>query len=154
MSKGDVTYLNDIVQELSEEFEMNFDEMKEICTNSLDYIKVLTKEKETMSILLPFLGVMYYSKKIGDFFLPRLIRRKLAGAEDEINTLKYRNEYIENNRTENGSRVLKHTQRPFLYKFKSILKKLGNKMPKGGATLGYKEIWNKVSSIQNEINND
>ncbi len=142
---GEVAYFHEIVRELSEEFDIDEKEMKEICSLSLDYVKSLTKKKSTMAILLPNLGVLCFNMSLGKFYRNWLRQHK---NEDEIMNLNHRLKVAE----ESGAK--RYKKRPFLYKFKRILKKKGLPIPKGGATVGQKELWTTISKMQNEINSE
>lgn len=154
MIKGDVCYFDEIVEELSKEHNIPVDEMREICGSSLNYIKYLTSLKETLSIVLPRLGTMYFSTIIGKYFLRRHKKSKLDTYEDNIMDLEFRLEEIESQIPSKGTKKVKHKQRPFLYKFRNILKKLDKLETKKGASVATEEVWGKVSEIQNTINND
>lgn len=145
--QGEITYFDDIVKELSEEFNMNEKEIKELCSISLDYIKQLTKEKITMAILLPYLGVLHFNRSLGNYY-KNLYNKETGNQKQEIDNLEYRLEEV--NKTDNK----KHKKRPLLYKFKRILKRKGYDLPRVGVTIGQKEMWSTVSKMQNEINND
>ena len=149
--RGEVTYFDDIVKELSEEFDIDIKEMREICSLSLDYIRHLMKQKATMAILLPYLGVMYFNASLGKFFKTLFSKSKYNDNElvkSEIENLEYRLEKVKKSDSK------RHKKRPLLYKFKRILKRKEIPLPKVGVTLGQNEMWNTVSQMQNEINDE
>lgn len=146
-SSGQVTYLEEIVKELSEEFEIDEKEMAEICSLSLDYVKELTKDKETIAILLPYLGVLHFNRGLGRYYRKLYSRSNRESLHIEANNLEHRLEKV----NKIGNKKLR--KRPFLYKFKRILEKKGYSLPRAGVTLGQKEFWTTVSQMQNEINN-
>lgn len=59
MSK--ISYLEDIVDELAEEFGIDRKQMEEICKLNIKYIHKLTKNPNVISILLPNLGVLHFN---------------------------------------------------------------------------------------------
>ena len=58
-----ITYLEDIVSELSTEFDIPEKEMEEICALSIKYIQNLIKTPGIISINLPRLGVLHFNAK-------------------------------------------------------------------------------------------
>lgn len=146
-SRGEVTYFDEIVKELSEEFNIDQKEMKEICTLSLDYVKDLTKDKKTLAILLPYLGILYFSRSLGRFF-KTLYKEDSEKMAEERSNLVYRLDKID----KGGSKI--HRKKPLLYNFRRILKTKGYDLPRTGVTLGQREFWSTVSKMQNEINNE
>ena len=58
---SNIKYLEDIVDELTEEFGIDRKQMEEICNLNLKYIHKLTKNPEVISILLPNLGVLHFN---------------------------------------------------------------------------------------------
>lgn len=59
MSK--ITYLDDIVKELAEEFDVDEKQIAEICKLNIGYIHKLTKTPGVISIQLPNLGVLHFN---------------------------------------------------------------------------------------------
>ena len=59
MSK--IVYLEDIVDELTEEFGIDRKQVEEICKLNIKYIHKLTKNPEVISISLPKLGVLHFN---------------------------------------------------------------------------------------------
>ena len=146
----------DIVQELSKETGVPYEELAEICKLSLDYTKKLTENKNTLSILFPELGTLYYSERFGEFYKKRSesfteVTRERKEKLNEFYT--HRTNLIKTNEKENNINKSYHRRKPLLYKFKNIYKKLFGTIVKGGATLGYQELWSKFSEIQNNIQN-
>lgn len=151
------TEFEDIVQELSEEFEIPYQEIEEICSLNLEYVKQLTHDKEVLSILLPELGNLYYSERFGEFYTHRESherRQRFEKKRELVKFLKYRTKLIEEQEEEKEIRKSNHRRKPLLYKFKNIYKKLYNgKIVRAGATVGHQELWTKFSEIQNNIQN-
>lgn len=155
--KGLVEF-EDVVKTLSDRLELPYKEVEEICALSLDYIKHLTEDKEVLSILIPYLGVMYYSERIGDFHQRRFSNFE-SGKNKEYKKelyefLDYRKKLILRMEEENKVKKSYHRKRPFLYKFYRILKKSFNIKVGRGATLGFREVWTQLSEIQNKIQNE
>lgn len=63
----EITYLDDIVQELAEEFGIDEKQAKEICKLNIKYIHKLTKTPGVISIALPKLGVLHFNVKRAKF---------------------------------------------------------------------------------------
>jgi hypothetical protein len=148
--------LQDIVKELSDETGVPYKELEEICKLSLEYTKRLTEDKDTLSILVPELGTLYYSERFGEFYKTRtesFTERTKERKKKQNEFYTYRTNLIEKKEKENNIKKSYHRRKPLLYKFKNIYKKLYGKIVKGGATLGYQELWSKFSEIQNKIQN-
>ena len=58
---SNIKYLEDIVDELTEEFGIDNKQMEEICKLNIDYIHKLTKTPGVISISLPNLGVLHFN---------------------------------------------------------------------------------------------
>jgi hypothetical protein len=147
----------DIVTELSKETNVPYEELAEICKLSLEYTKKLTEDKDTLSILVPELGTLYYSERFGEFYKKRSesYTDKTEVSKKKLNKFyTHRTDLIEKNEKENNIEKSYHRRKPFLYKFKNIYKKMFGNIVKGGATLGHQELWTKFSEIQNNIQNE
>ena len=59
MSK--ITYLDDIVDELTKEFGVDRNQVEEICKLNIKYINQLTKTPHVISISIPKLGVLHFN---------------------------------------------------------------------------------------------
>lgn len=150
---------DDIIKELAEEKNIPYEEIEELCSLSLKYIKHLTEQERTLSVLIPELGNLYYSERFGEFFKNRFNKYDTGlnqEAKKEMYTfLQTRSNIINYYEDQNEVRKSYHRRKPFLYKFKNIYKKLfDGKIVRLGATLGYKELWTKFSEIQNNIQNN
>lgn len=62
-----ISYLDDIVNELTEEFGVDRKQIEEICKLNINYIHKLTKTPDVISIFLPKLGVLYFNVKRAKF---------------------------------------------------------------------------------------
>lgn len=150
--KGDVVYYDEIVKELSEEHGIPEWEMREICASSLNYIKELASDKDTLSIMIPNLGYLYFSTPIA-----KVVHKSYSDSnfsdfyQEAIDKLGHKLERVEKESGEEA-KTIRHKQRPFLYKFKNILKKLKVFDSKRGATFSPEDVWSKVAEIQNETN--
>lgn len=58
-----ITYLDDIVDEMSKELGVDRKEIEEICKLNIKYIHKLTKTPDVISIFLPKLGVLHFNAK-------------------------------------------------------------------------------------------
>lgn len=58
---ADITYLDDIVDELTEEFGIDRRQMEEMCKLNIKYIHTLVKNPNVISIVLPNLGVLHFN---------------------------------------------------------------------------------------------
>lgn len=147
----------DIVKEISKEKDIPYEELAEMYSLSLEYVKRLTEDRDTLSILIPEIGNLYYSERFGEFFKKRTENFSGRNAEQKRKThefLEHRTKLIEEQEAANGIKKSYHRRKPLLYKFKNIYKKLfEGKIVKGGATLGQQELWSKFSEIQNKIQN-
>lgn len=146
----------DIVKELAEERNIPYEEMEEICKLSLEYTKKLTEDRDTLSILVPEIGTLYYSERLGEFYKKRTANFTGRNAEQKRKAFEFfdhRTKLIEKNEEENNIKRSYHRRKPFLYKFKNIYKKMFGGIVKGGATLGQQDLWTKFSEIQNKIQN-
>jgi hypothetical protein len=56
-----ITYLEDIVDELTEEYGIDRKQIEEICKLNIKYINKLTKTPEVISIFIPKLGVLHFN---------------------------------------------------------------------------------------------
>lgn len=147
MKKGSITYLDDVIDELSEELKMDRREIEELCKLSIEYIKYLLEQKETVSVLIPFIGTLYFNRSFGRFYYNRLSKGRNAekeGTKKDIETIAYRLEKIGDNK--------RHKKKPLLYFYNNILKKLGERSVRHGASVGRNELWTRLAEIQNEIN--
>jgi len=155
--KNRLLEFEDIVKELSKEKNIPYEEIEEICKLSLEYTKKLTEDKNTLSILFPELGTLYYSERFGEFYKIRVQNftgHNIEKKKELHEFYTYRTNLIKTGEKLNEKKSY-HRRKPFLYKFKNIYKKLfDGKIVKGGATLGYQELWSKFSEIQNNIQNE
>jgi len=60
---SEIVYLEDIVKELSEEFDIPEEEVLAMCKKSLTYATELIKNPEIISISFPNLGVLHFNYK-------------------------------------------------------------------------------------------
>lgn len=58
---AEITYLDDIVDELTKEFGISRKQMEEICKLNIKYVHKLTKNPNVISIVLPNLGVLHFN---------------------------------------------------------------------------------------------
>lgn len=145
---------DDIIEELSKEKNIPYKEMEEIGRLSLEYTKKLTEDKDTLSILIPEIGSLYFSERLGEFYRNRFRAKNTEAKKKYFDLLQYRSDLIKEQEEKHNVNKSYHRRKPFLYKFKNIYKKLFNgKIVKSGATLGYQELWTKFSEIQNNIQN-
>lgn len=149
-----VVEFEDIVQELSKELNIPYEELEEIYRLSINYTKELTEQPDTLSILVPEIGILYYSERLGEFYKKRIASQNNEAKIKLYDFYQHRTDLITQQEKENNINKSYHRRKPFLYKFKNIYKKLfGGKIVKGGATLGHQELWSKFSEIQNNIQN-
>lgn len=157
-NKKSITYIEDIVKEICEETDLSYDQVFELCNLSLDYVKKATTKEEVLSILLPHLGTMYYSERIGEVYRNTMKNPKEGARGDwrrkTHDLLLNRKNLIKELEEKNEVKKSFHKRKPLLYKFKNIYKKLHNgTIVKGGATIGFRELWTRFSEIQNKIQN-
>lgn len=152
-SNEKVAEFEDIVKELSEEKDIPYEEMEEICKLSIDYIKKLAEDKDTLSILIPEIGNLYYSERLGEFYKKRVTPPNTESKRKMFDFLQYRTELIEKKEQQYEVKKSYHRRKPFLYKFKNIYKKLFGRIVRSGATLGYQQLWSEFAEIQNNIQN-
>lgn len=58
-----IVYLDDIVKELSKEFNMSYAETEELCKKSLSHASNLTLDPEVISIVIPTIGTLHFNEK-------------------------------------------------------------------------------------------
>lgn len=151
----EIVLFEDIVQEIVEETELPYEIVEEICRLNIDYVKHLTNQEDTLTILLPELGNLYYSERLGEFYKKRVSSYEgNESKERRFKFLDHKTKLIEQGEKENNVDKSIHRRKPSLYRFKNVYKKLYNgKIVKSGATLGFRELWSKFSEIQNKIQN-
>ena len=143
-----------LVEELSKELDIPYEEVEEICRLSLSYTKKLTEDKDTLSILVPEIGNLYYSERFGEFYKKLVSKKDTQSRQEAFDFFQHRSDLIRKNEELNNIKKSYHRRKPLLYKFKNIYKKLFNgKIVRNGATLGQQELWTKFAEIQNNIQN-
>lgn len=137
---ADIVYYQDILDKLNERFGIDERELSEICKKSIDYIYVLMKNPEVISISLPNLGTMYfnnkrarYSYKNGDTF-----RNHVDLLEAQI---------LKTSKLKESHKDLAHTRNSYY----SIIKKYFFPDRETRKKTRKKEVYTKLEKKQNSI---
>lgn len=152
LDKNKVIFYEDIIEELSEETGIPYEEYNEIMKLNLNYIKNIIEDKDTLSVLLPKVGTLFYSERISYMYNTFLGEIDEDWKDKKNEMYKHRLKIIEDNEEKYGVKSL-HKRRPLLYKFKSIYKKVFRKKIKRGATKGRNNLWTEMAELQNKIQN-
>lgn len=147
-----VLHIEDILEEVAKETNLPYDELEEMVDINIKYLKELVRDKDTLSVLIPRVGTLYYSERFGEFYKIRA-KSKEGWLEERYNLLDYRSKLIKEQEEKNEKRS-HHRRKPLLYKFKNLHRKIFGKPVKRGATLNKEGIWSKFAEIQNKIQNE
>lgn len=149
---GEIAYFDDIVKELSRDFNIPEKEIREVCSLSLDYVKELVADKETLSVYMSGIGSLYFSTRLGRPLKSKLSNiRSIENNRHYIERIDHRLKTVQELDYEKGSKFIKHNQRPFVYKFKGVVKDVNPEEVYN--SMRPEKIWAEVSRIQNEKNN-
>jgi hypothetical protein len=138
---ADIKYFEDIVEELSEELDIDEKQLTEILKLNIDYIHKLTKDPNVISIRLPKLGVLHFNSKRAQSTYTN------SGAyKNYIETVDSQLDIVDDVYSENKNLVHKRTS--FLSLFKAVFFKDRRKR----RTVSKKKVFEKLEIKQNKIN--
>lgn len=60
---ADITYIEDLAEELAEEHGLSYEEALEMCKLNVDYVYELIKDPDVVTVRFPHLGNMYFNLK-------------------------------------------------------------------------------------------
>lgn len=139
MSK--IKYLDDIVDEMTEELGRDRREIEEICKLNIKYIHKLIRDPEVISIMLPGLGTLHFNE------------RKAKGTYKNSATYKYFKEIIGSqidivNDVHQDNKDLVHKRQSYF----SAMKKYFFKNREERKRVSKSEVFKKIETKQNKVN--
>lgn len=138
---ADIKYFEDIVEELSEELDVDKKQLTEILKLNIDYVHKLTKNPNVISIRLPNLGVLHFNQKRakGTYL-------NSSAYKDYVETVDSQIDIVDDVFSENDRLVHKRTS------FLSLAKAFFFKDRKKRKTVSKKKVFEKIEMKQNKIN--